>query len=285
MHRGGPALAGLALCLGVLAACGGSSGGQAKGDAAPPPTVGATTPQNATGADPADPADPAKPGAADGSSLRGKVIVIDPGHNGGNASHPSEINKQVQIGNGSKACDTSGTSTNAGYDEHAFTWDVSNRLAKLLRAKGAKVTLTRTNDTGVGPCITERAAIGNRLGADAALSVHADGAPASGHGFHIIEPIAVKGHNAKAVPASLRLGRILRDAYHSGTGVPYSTYIGEKALDRRDDLGGLNLSTVPKVFIECGNMRNAGDAAKLSSAPFRQRIAESLAKGFASYFG
>nr|WP_067452226.1 N-acetylmuramoyl-L-alanine amidase [Actinomadura macra] len=279
MHRGGPAVAGLALCLGVLAACGGSSGdGSAKGDGAAPPTVGGTTPQSAAGEDPAEPE------AVDGSSLRGKVIVLDPGHNGGNASHPSEINKQVQIGNGSKACDTSGTSTNAGYDEHAFTWDVSNRLARLLRAKGAKVTLTRKNDTSVGPCITERAAIGNRLGADAALSIHADGASASGHGFHIIEPIAVKGHNAKAVPASLKLGKALRDAYHSGTGVPYSNYLGENALDRRSDLGGLNLSTVPKVFIECGNMRNAGDAAKLSSAPFRQRIADSLAKGFASYF-
>ena len=35
-----------------------------------------------------------------------------------------------------------------------------------------------------------------------------------------------------------------------------------KALDYRSDLGGLNLSTVPKIFIECGNMRNADEAAK-----------------------
>jgi N-acetylmuramoyl-L-alanine amidase len=30
-------------------------------------------------------------------------------------------------------------------------------------------------------------------------------------------------------------------------------------------------------------MQNKGDAAKLSSAPFRQRIADSLAKGFENY--
>ncbi|WP_308198589.1 N-acetylmuramoyl-L-alanine amidase [Actinomadura litoris] len=283
IHRGGPAAAGLALCLGVLAACGGSSD-DASGDPAAPPTVRGTAPQSATGSEGPRSPEGSPEGSLDGSALRGKVIVIDPGHNGGNASHPAEINKQVPIGNGSKECDTSGTSTNAGYEEHAFTWDVSNRLAKLLRAGGAKVTLTRKNDTSVGPCITERAAVGNRLRADAALSVHADGASASGHGFHIIEPIGVKGHNTEAVPASLKLGRNLRDAYHSGTDVPYSNYIGEKGLDRRSDLGGLNLSTVPKVFIECGNMRNAGDAGKLSSSSFRQRIAESLAKGFDAYF-
>ncbi|TDD92125.1 N-acetylmuramoyl-L-alanine amidase [Actinomadura rubrisoli] len=276
MHQGGPAVAGIALCLGALAACGGSSGKGDAGAPASPPTAEGTTPSGATGA-------PEGAGVKTGA-LRGKVIVIDPGHNGGNASHPSEINKQVQIGNGTKECDTAGASTAAGYNEHAFTWDVSNRLSRLLREEGAKVTLTRKSDTGVGPCITERAAIGNRLHADAALSVHADGAAASGHGFHIIEPIAVRGHNAGSVPASLKLGKAIRDAYHSGTGIVYSTYLGEKALDRRDDLGGLNLSTVPKVFIECGNMRNPGDAAKLSNAAFRQRIAESLVEGFESYF-
>lgn len=273
--RGGTAVVGLTLCLGALAACGDSSTPAATGTAEPPR---AEEPASDGGDDGRTP----KPdgGAA---SLRGKVIVLDPGHNGGNAANPSEINRQVRIGNGTKACDTAGTSTKAGYSEHAFTWDVSNRLARLLRARGAKVTLTRPDDKGVGPCITERAALGNRLKADAAISIHADGAAASEHGFHIIEPIAVKG-NERMVPASLKLGKALRDAYREGTGIAYSTYLGEKALDRRDDLGGLNLSTVPKVFVECGNMRNPGDAAKLSSAPFRQRIAESLTQGLMAYF-
>lgn len=276
IQRGGPAAAGLALCLGALIACNASAdppGGD--GGPADPPTAGGA----ASGA----PENDGKGSASGGSSaLDGKVVVIDPGHNGGNAAHPSEINKQVKIGNGSKACDTTGTSTNGGYSEHAFTWDVSNRLAKLLRARGAKVALTRKDDKGVGPCITERAALGNRLKADAAVSVHADGSSASGHGFHIIEPIAV-GKNAGMVSRSAKLGKALRDSYRAGTGIPYSNYLGENAIDRRDDLGGLNLSTVPKVFIECGNMRNKGDAAKLSSAPFRQRIAESLAKGLGTY--
>ncbi|WP_245869280.1 N-acetylmuramoyl-L-alanine amidase [Actinomadura meyerae] len=270
IHRGGPVVAGLALCLGALTACTGSSGASAD-DPAPPPTAPTA-------------GDERTPAAAKGDArpLRGRTVVIDPGHNGGNASHPAEINKKVKIGNGSKECDTAGTETRSGYAEHAFTWDVSNRLAKLLRARGAKVALTRKDDKGVGPCITERADLGNRLKADAAVSIHADGASSSGHGFHIIEPLSI-GRNAAMVSGSAKLGKALRDAYHEGTGIPYSNYLGEKAIDRRDDLGGLNMSKVPKVFIECGNMQNKADAAKLSDSAFRQRIAESLAKGFEKY--
>ncbi|TDC75158.1 N-acetylmuramoyl-L-alanine amidase [Actinomadura sp. 7K507] len=258
--RRGRAIAGSVLCLGVLAGCG--SGGGDGGDGG----------------------DDASPTASEGSSVAGKGIVLDPGHNGGNASHPDEINKQVSVGNGRKACDTSGTSTPDGYTEHAFTWDVSNRLAKVLREKGAEVTLTRENDSGVGPCITERAATGKRANADAALSIHGDGAAASGHGFHVIAPLPVGG-NKEIVDDSVRLGRDIRDAYRSGTGMAYSTYIGENGLDERDDLGGLNLATVPKVFIECGNMQNPGDASKMSDASFRQRMADSVAKGLEKYFG
>jgi N-acetylmuramoyl-L-alanine amidase len=215
--------------------------------------------------------------------LTGKVVVIDPGHDGGNFKHPEIINKQVNVLTQWKACDTTGTSTNDGYSEASFTWDVSNRLAKILKARGATVKLTRKNNTGTGPCITQRAAIGNQAKADAAISIHGDGAPASAHGFHVIMPQKIHGPVDPVVGTSQKLGIAVRNAFHSGTGLPYSTYIGKSALDYRKDLGGLNLSTVPKIFIECGNMRNANEAAKFKNAAFRQRIAESLAKGLQNY--
>jgi N-acetylmuramoyl-L-alanine amidase len=37
------------------------------------------------------------------------------------------------------------------------------------------------------------------------------------------------------------------------------------------------------VFIEAGNMRNAGDAAKMKSAAGRQKMAEALAQGFVKF--
>src|SRR4051812_15888794 len=76
------------------------------------------------------------------ADLRGKVIVLDPGHNGANWSHPSVINAKVDVVNGRKECDTTGTASAAGYTEHAYTWDVSVRLRKILRAHGAKVVMT-----------------------------------------------------------------------------------------------------------------------------------------------
>ena len=182
-----------------------------------------------------------------------------------------------------KACDTTGTATASGYSEAAFTWDVSNRLAKILKSRGATVKLTRSSNTGVGPCITQRAAIGNRNKADAAISVHADGSATRNHGFHIIMPKKINGPVDPVVNASSKLGVTVRDAFRKGTGLPYSTYIGTKALNYRNDLGGLNLSTVPKIFLEAGNMKNPTEAAKFQDPRFRQRIALALANGLQQY--
>lgn len=220
---------------------------------------------------------------ADGS-LRGKVVVIDPGHNGANGRNSRVINRKVDIGNGVKACDTTGTETNGGYAEAAFTFDVSVRLATLLRSTGATVVLTRPDNRGVGPCINQRAGIGNTAHADAAISIHGDGAPAAGHGFHVIVPKGI-GRNDAIVTPSKRLGISVRDAFRSGTGQPLSTYTGTRTggLVTRSDLGGLNLSTVPKVFIECGNMRNATDARRMGSPAWRQRAATALAAGLTTF--
>jgi N-acetylmuramoyl-L-alanine amidase len=222
--------------------------------------------------------------ATAGADLRGKVVVIDPGHNGANGRHPRQIARKVDIGNGRKACDTTGTQTNAGYAESAYTFDVATRLAALLRARGATVVLTRADDRGVGPCITERAAVGNRTHADVAISIHADGAAAAGYGFHVIVPKGI-GRNDGIVTPSRRLGITVRDAFRSGTGEPLSTYTGTRTggLVTRSDLGGLNLSTVPKVFIECGNMRNAVDARRMASRSWRQQAAQALATGLTRY--
>jgi N-acetylmuramoyl-L-alanine amidase len=73
----------------------------------------------------------------------------------------------------------------------------------------------------------------------------------------------------------------MRDALRSV--MPVSTYAGRDGLVARTDLGGLNLSTVPKVLVETGNMRNAVDARLLSSPRFRQREAAALAHGIETF--
>lgn len=224
---------------------------------------------------------------AGGGPLEGKVVVIDPGHNPGNYRYPDEINRLVDAGTLRKACDTTGTATNGGYREADFTWDVAVRLRKILQARGATVVLTRAGRVkpAWGPCITERAAVGNRAGADVAISIHADGGPAGGRGFHVAYAPSISGLTDDIAKPSRRLAVILRDAYGRGTGLPTATYLGGDGLSVRSDFGGLNLSDVPKVLFESANMRNATDAALLVEPAFRQRIARALADGLQKFLG
>ena len=273
-----PARLSAAAALLALAGCGGASL-----TAATPPTSSVPRTQ-AAASPPASPTPSVQPSPSPSPQpLAGKVILIDPGHNGGNAADPQYINQLVNVITESKPCDTVGAETDAGYPEHAFNFSVAIRLARLLRAEGAKVVLTRTSDHGVGPCITQRAALGNQVHADAAISIHADGGPPGGSGFDVIEPGLVPGYTNAIVGPSARLGRDLRNAFHRITGEPYANYVGQNAIDVRTDLGGLNLSQVPKVFVECANMRNAADAARLTSPAWRQRAAVALAAGFTKF--
>jgi N-acetylmuramoyl-L-alanine amidase len=217
---------------------------------------------------------------ATGTPLAGHTIVLDPGHNGGNAGAPGEINRQVAIGQGqTKACNTTGTATNSGYSEAAYTWDVALRARRVLRRRGARVVMTRADNHSVGPCVDERARIANRAHADATVSIHADGGPASGFGFHVIEPARIPGLTDDIFGASHRLAIDLRAAFRMRTKEPYANYIARSGLDRRSDLGGLRLADVPAVFIETGNMRNAGDAARMLRAGYRLKVARGIADG------
>jgi len=214
--------------------------------------------------------------------LRGKVVAVDPGHNGGNFAAASVIGKLIWNGRESESCDTTGAETDGGYTEAQFNWNVALYLTAELRAQGATVALTRTSNTGVGPCVTERAAIGNEVHANAAISIHADGGPPGGRGFAILEPVA-DGTNDAIVGPSVILGADLRAAFASGTGEPFRSYDGTDGIQPRNDLAGINLSTVPKVFIECANMRNAADAALVTSLRWQASAARAIAAGLTAF--
>jgi N-acetylmuramoyl-L-alanine amidase len=220
--------------------------------------------------------------------LAGTTVHVDAGHNGANGSHPAQINRQVPAGTGGyrKACDTTGAQTNDGrLTEASFNLDVARRLQRRLARLGAQVVMTRTTNDGVGPCVNERASIGNRAHADLALSIHADGGPPDGRGFHVIAPLAARAVAPAIVAPSLRFARRLR-ARLERIGLPRSSYIGAGAgLVQRADLGGLNLSRVPKAFVELGNMRNATDARRLERTSQRDLIAVALAWAIRSTLG
>jgi N-acetylmuramoyl-L-alanine amidase len=219
--------------------------------------------------------------------LKGKVVVIDPGHNPGNFRHAAEINRKVNIGTNWKECDTTGTSTNAGYTEAQFTLDVARRMRTILQQQGATVKFTQDGDRSWGPCVDERAEIGDKAHADAVVSIHVDGSAAGNRGFHVILPASVHAGAADTRPIvapSRDLGERIAGLFVRETGSAPSNYVGDgTGLVVRKDLGGLNLSTVPKVFIECGNMRDSKDAALLTSGAWRQKAARGISEGIVSF--
>ena len=214
--------------------------------------------------------------------LAGKTIGIDPGHNGRNKDDPTYINKPIWNGREWEPCDTTGTETDGGYTEAKFNFNVASDLRGDLQKLGAKVVLTRPDNRGVGPCVNRRARILNRAHSSVAVDIHADGGPPSGRGFTVLEPVA-DGPNDGVIASSVRFGADVHAAMLAGTSMPVADYYGENGYISRDDLAGLNLTTVPKVLIECVNMRNAADASRLVEPSFQRLAARSMADAITAF--
>ena len=212
------------------------------------------------------------------AGLAGTAVFLDPGHNG---VSDASITRQVPNGRGgTKQCNTSGAETNDGYPEHAFTWAVVGLINDSLSQMGIRTQLSRDSDNGVGPCVDERAALANAMRPNAIVSIHADGGPTSGSGFHVnysSPPL----NDVQAGPA-VQLAHTMRDTL-AQAGFQPASYIGSDGLYGRDDLAGLNLAQYPAVLVELGNMKNADDAARMESADGRARYAAAVTQGIVAY--
>lgn len=218
-------------------------------------------------------------GSTQARPLAGRVVVIDPGHQLGNRNFPREINRLVPAGGFRKACNTTGTATDGGYPEATFAWRVARRLQAGLADLGAKVVMTRTSnrDDRWGPCVDVRGRAGNKIGADLKISIHGDGSYARGaRGFHVIAPTDRRRWTRDIVRPSRDLAHAVRRALRQA-GFPTANYTaGGDGLDFRGDLGTLNLSDVPTVMVELGNMRNRRDARRMTSPAGQADYADGL---------
>lgn len=221
---------------------------------------------------------PTAPANPDDVAVAGRTVFLDPGHSG---ATDASITRQVPNGRGgTKPCQTSGTAADDGYPEHSLNWDVTNRIRAALSQLGVHTELSRTDDTSVGPCIDARAAAANAARPDAIVSIHADGGPASGRGFHVNYSSPAL-NDAQSGPA-VRLAGAVRDSL-AAAGIPESSYLGADGLYGRADLAGLNLAEYPAVLVELGNMRNADDAALLGSPDGRARYAAAVTSGIVTF--
>nr|NLI50339.1 N-acetylmuramoyl-L-alanine amidase [Propionibacterium sp.] len=217
--------------------------------------------------------------------LAGKVIVVDPGHNG--AFNPAYHNARVSSAIGGTKCMESGTESDEkpAFGEHELNWQVSQFVVTRLLAEGATVILTRPDDEGVGPCNPERAEIANRAGADFFLSVHGDGERlgrngiADPQGFHVqIEKRIVGG--AALYDRSLAAAENMIRQLTAMTEEPLSNYVPRQPpgiWQRTGELAVLaGLETTPGVLVEVGNMKNPANLARLKDPATQDALAAAM---------
>ena len=214
--------------------------------------------------------------------------MIDPGHQLGNHNYPRQINRQVPAGGFEKPCNTTGTATSGGFSEATLAWRVARQLGSRLVEQGAQVVFTRhsNREDRWGPCVDVRGRAGNKADADLKISIHGDGSYTAGaHGFHVIAPTDRKPWTHDIYRTSRRLALDTRAALRA-QGVPVANYVaGGDGLDFRSDLGTLNLSNIPTVMVELGNMRNPRDAHRMTTASGRATYARALTGAVRHYLG
>jgi N-acetylmuramoyl-L-alanine amidase len=206
------------------------------------------------------------------------TVVIDPGHD-------ARANLQTEpIGPGSstlKIKDGGGThGVVTGMREADLVLDVSLRLARLLRAAGVDVVLTRTRTAGRSMGNIARARIANDAGAGLFLRVHADGHPSSAvRGTHTLVPALRAGWTDDVRAGSRRAAAAVQRELVRALGFP------DRGIQERSDFTGFNWADVPAILVELGFMTNPVEDRLLSRPATRQRAAVGLCRGTLAYLG
>ncbi len=179
-------------------------------------------------------------------SLRGKVIVIDPGH----SKDPGAIGP-------------------TGYTEAEANLALALEIKKKLQSKGATVVLTREDDSDVG--LYERPAIAKRANADIFVSIHNNALPDG------VNPFTNNGTSAYYYhPHSLRLARSIHTEMIKATGLPdHGLYYGNLAVNRP--------AQYPAVLVECAFMIIPQQEAMLKTKKFRRKVAKAVTKGIENF--
>lgn len=172
-----------------------------------------------------------------GPRLRGKRIVIDPGHGGADTG--------VMVG---------------GIRESDLMWDLARRLEGRMVATGMEAILSRGPDQC--PTEAERAHFANEAGSDVFLSLHCD---------QNVSPLAsgvATFHFGTSTLGEALAGFIQRELA-ARTGM-------QNCRTHAKTWDSLRLTRCTAVRMEIGYLSNAGDRARLSDPSFRDMVAEGI---------
>jgi N-acetylmuramoyl-L-alanine amidase len=180
-----------------------------------------------------------------GPRLRGKRIVVDPGHGG--------PDRGVVV---------------AGVCEADLMWDLARRLVGRMSATGMEAALSRREDTC--PPDAERAAFANTTGADLVLSLHSDANPsihAQGLAtFHFGSETGATSTVGEALAGLIQRELVTRTAMLDCRSQPRTWEL-------------LRLTRMPTVRVEVGYLTHIGDRRKLLDPVFRDVVAEGILVG------
>ncbi len=196
------------------------------------------------------PADPSERGSkveVFKSPIAKAVIVIDPGHGG---TDPGAIGP-------------------TGLQEKAVVLDISKKVATQLQAMGAEVVLTRSDDMSV--TLPERVKVASNVRADAFISIHAN---ASRTG----EPTGTETLYSGTVSMSRVLAEYVQTALVSQIGQ------FDRGARERNDLMVIREAKCPACLVEVVFMSNLKEELLLLDPAFRQKAAQGIVTGIASYF-
>jgi len=179
-------------------------------------------------------------------TLRGKIIVVDPGHSG----DPGAIGP-------------------TGYTEAEANLGISLELRRQLQNKGAIVIMTRIDSSHVP--LYDRPAIAKQHDADLFVSIHNNALPDGVNPFE---------HNGSSCyyyhPHSINLARNIHRELLKATGLmDHGLFHGNLAVNRP--------TQYPAVLIECAFQIIPEQEARIKTDKFRKRVAKAICRGIEDF--
>lgn len=211
---------------------------------------------------------------AEKSSIEGKVILVDAGHG------IFEKARQEAVAPGSsetKNAFVSGT-RGANQTEEQLNLSVALKLQAALEEKGAVVHMTRTTHE-CNMSNIDRAELGNEIGADISVKLHADGNNNSSvYGTSVLVPGGKYIKDEKVISESRKAAEIILDEFVLATGAV------SRGISVRNDMTGFNWSKVPVLIIEMGFMTNPAEDKLMETEEYQEKMVEGIVKGLEKYF-
>jgi N-acetylmuramoyl-L-alanine amidase CwlD len=176
-------------------------------------------------------------------SVKDKLIILDAGHGG---SDPG--------------------AQRAGVSEKDLTLQITNQLKKRLTQLGARVVMTRSDDTFVS--LEDRVKITNENQADLFVSIHINALESTSSIYGI--------ETYYQTEQSRPLAAAIHQQLVEGLGVP------DRSI-RKARFYVINHTSVPAILAEVGFISNPKERDNLGAAEYQSKIADSVSAGILQY--